>query len=109
MEDHCITPTKLELKVNAQVMLLKNQDGSRGGLVNGSLRIVLKFTRSAAQNGFVDNWPSFNTPSEKLPLVWFMMEDRGHHNMVIGREEWTMEMQAKDVVGACVQIPLCLT
>lgn len=66
MEDHCITPKKLELKVKSQVMLLKNQDGGSGGLVNGSLGIVLKFTRRPAQNGFVDNHPSFNTPGESF-------------------------------------------
>ncbi|KAG0325109.1 hypothetical protein BG000_001925 [Podila horticola] len=108
MEDHCITPKKLELKVKSQVMLLKNQDGGSGGLVNGSLGIVLKFTRRPAQNGFVDNHPSFNTPGEKLPLVRFTLENGGHRDLVIGSEEWTMQMQAKEVVSARVQIPLCL-
>ncbi|KAF9315118.1 hypothetical protein BG003_003490 [Podila horticola] len=52
MEDHCITPKKLELKVKSQ-------------------------------NG-------------------------GHRDLVIGSEEWAMQMQVKEVVSARVQIPLYL-
>lgn len=46
--------------------------------------------------------------SDKLLLVQFTVKDGGHHDMVICGEEWMMEMQASDIVGAQVQILLCL-
>lgn len=112
MEQQCIAPTKLEIKVGAQVMLLRNQNGGTGGLVNGSIGVVVEYTRKPADNvrTSVDGkpLPSLNAPNELLPQVKFLLEGGREGEMVVGREEWTMEMPDGEVVARRVQIPLCL-
>jgi ATP-dependent DNA helicase PIF1 len=128
MEFHCIAPTKLELKVDAQVMLLKNQNGGSSGLVNGSIGIVIGLTREAATNVRTGKdgkaLPSLNKPGELLPKVRFVHDTGGHTDMVLGREEWTVEAPiarrvrvangqeeeeyTTEVLGRRIQIPLCL-
>lgn len=124
MEYNCMAPTKLELKVNAQVMLLKNQSGGSSGLVNGSIGVVLEMTTESATNVRTGKdeqaLPSLNTPGELLPKVRFMHDTGGYTDMVLGREEWTVEapMTKKinnneqefttEILGRRIQIPLCL-
>lgn len=125
MEYNCMAPTKLELKLNAQVMLLKNQSGGSTGLVNGSIGIVIGMTTEAATNVRTGKdgkaLPSLNTPGELLPKVRFTHDSGGYTDMVLGREEWTVEAPATirrvnndevelttEVLGRRVQIPLCL-
>ena len=128
MESNCIAPTNLELKVNAQVMLLKNQSGGSTGLVNGSIGVVIEMTTQPATNVRTGQdgkaLPSLNTPGEILPKVRFKHETGGYTDMVLGREEWTVEAPADrrildpnvpeaerfgvEVLGRRVQIPLCL-
>ncbi|GJJ78195.1 ATP-dependent DNA helicase PIF1 [Entomortierella parvispora] len=112
LEQQCVAPTKLELKVGAQVMLLRNQNGGIGGLVNGSIGIVVEYTRRPADNvrlGSDDKpLPSLNSYGELLPRIRFMLEGGRSSEMVVGREEWSMELPDGEVVARRVQIPLCL-
>lgn len=126
MEQHCMAPTKLELKVDAQVMLLKNQSGGSTGLVNGSIGIVIEMTTEPATNVRTGKdgkaLPSFNKPGELLPKVRFVHDTGGYTDMVLGREEWTVEAPnprrvrntngeeeyTTEVLGRRIQIPLCL-
>lgn len=112
MEQNCLAPSILNLKINAQVMLLKNQSGGAGGLVNGSIGVVIGFVKETAHN---DNQPgangerkgSLNTPGEELPKVRFMVEG-SPKEMVVGREEWSIELPNGTLQGARIQIPLGL-
>ncbi|KAK5807879.1 hypothetical protein F5H01DRAFT_66156 [Linnemannia elongata] len=114
MEQNTLAPTTLQLKVNAQVMMLKNQSGGgMGGLVNGSLGVVVGFVNRPAEN---DNMVgsdgrskgSFNAPGEELPLVKFTMDNGTTREMVVGREEWKIELPNGDIQGSRIQIPLNL-
>ncbi|GJJ78194.1 ATP-dependent DNA helicase PIF1 [Entomortierella parvispora] len=112
LEQQCIAPTKLEIKVGAQVMLLRNQSGGKGGLVNGSIGIVVSFTRMEADNvrrgSNGKRLPSLNKPDEMLPRVKFVLEGGEEQHMIVGREEWSMELPDGKVVARRIQIPLCL-
>lgn len=112
MLTQCIAPTKLEIKINAQVMLLRNQNGGSGGLVNGSIGTVIGFTDQQAENVRTgpsdESLPSLNAPGELLPKVRFMTEWGGTREVVVGREEWTLEMPDGEFLAGRVQIPLCL-
>lgn len=114
MEQNTLAPTTLQLKINAQVMMLKNQSGGgMGGLVNGSLGVVVGFVNRPAEN---DNMVgsdgrskgSFNAPGEELPLVKFTMDNGTTREMVVGREEWKIELPNGDIQGSRIQIPLNL-
>jgi len=113
MEQNCLAPTVLQLKVNAQVMLLKNQSGGGSGLVNGSLGVLVGFVAKPAEN---DNLVgsdgrskgSFNTAGEELPVVRFALEGGNFREMVVGREEWKIELPNGDIQGSRIQIPLAL-
>lgn len=112
LDQHCIAPTKLEIKVGAQVMLLRNQNGGTGGLVNGSIGLVIEYTRDPATNIQLGSngkpLPSLNTVHELLPRVKFVLEGGRESVMVVGREEWSMELPDGEVVARRIQIPLCL-
>ena len=113
MEQNCLAPSILKLKLNAQVMLLKNQAGGGGGLVNGSIGVVIGFSKDTAHN---ENQPgangerkgSLNTPGEELPQVRFTLEGGVTRDMVVGREEWSIELPNGTLQGARIQIPLGL-
>ncbi len=113
MEQNCLAPSVLNLKLNAQVMLLKNQAGGAGGLVNGSIGVVVDLVKETATN---DNQPgangerkgSLNTPGEELPKVRFTIEPGVTREMVVGREEWSIELPNGTLQGARIQIPLGL-
>jgi len=71
IERSCIAPKKLQLKIGAQVMLLRNMDGT---LVNGSLGLVT----------------GFDGESEH-PIVRFVYG----REMTISYEEWTIKLPSK--------------
>ncbi|CAO3568076.1 unnamed protein product [Mortierella alpina] len=113
MEQNCLAPSILNLKVNAQVMLLKNQAGGAGGLVNGSVGVVLGFVKETAHNenqsgANGERKGSLNTPGEELPNVRFTLEGGVTRDMVVGREEWSIELPNGTLQGARIQIPLGL-
>jgi len=113
MEQNCLAPTVLQLKVNSQVMLLRNQSGGAGGLVNGSLGVLVGFVNRPADNENLTSSTGernavLNTPGEELPLVRFTLEDGKTREMVVGREEWKIELPNGTLQGARVQVPLSL-
>jgi len=87
--EHDRLPAHLELKLNAQVLLLKNLDLSRE-LVNGSV-------------GFVIGFASQNIEGDQLPIVQF----RNGYVRTISREESSIEI-GSELVAKRKQIPLTL-
>lgn len=91
----CIAPEQLELKVGAQVMLIKNLSEK---LVNGCQGIVIGFQQSFDSKLKVEN--------RKLPLVSFTNGTK----KVIQEEEWTWETPIVRLARARrTQIPLILS
>nr|CDS27835.1 ATP dependent DNA helicase PIF1 [Hymenolepis microstoma] len=90
-------PSKIELKVGAQVMLLRNLDVTRG-LVNGARGVIESFT-APSEGGF--------------PVVRFFNSKNVSTSVIIYRERWTSntfqaEAGSKEVQVARLQLPLCL-
>jgi len=90
LQKNCLAPATLKLKVDAQVMLLKNMEPPL--LVNGSRGRVVAFKRIEAQ------------PEEKeYPVIEF---ENGEVR-TIGPDEWVTK-QADVVRARRNQVPLCL-
>ncbi len=81
----CPAPELLKLKLNAQVILLKNMNVSNK-LVNGSRGIVVGFTES------------------KLPIVKFL----NGTELVIKYDSWSFKINAAGQMATRKQIPLML-
>ncbi|KAI3639501.1 hypothetical protein MIR68_002516 [Amoeboaphelidium protococcarum] len=92
--DQVIAPVKLELKLDAQVMLVTNLEQNQG-LVNGSMGKVIGFTEPEAQQ-------------ESYPIVCFPPTANRQLEIVriIRRHEWTFEDARGRQVGCRKQIPL---
>ena len=128
---NCMAPQRIELKVNSQVMLIKNQDET---LVNGSLgRIVgfmseadfdtyredpesLEATMAELEHG-EDNRPSGKgdlktkgpiTTANKYPLVQFALPDGTSRQLLVQPEVWKVELPNGEVQAQRIQIPLIL-
>lgn len=100
----CIAPQRISLKVNAQVMLLKNMDSS---LVNGSLGVVVGFVGEgkfsnprAVLSRLPPNRYSGNTDDgfdieraikKQYPVVRFA----GQREVVIEPETWDLTLKGK--------------
>lgn len=90
LKKNCLAQSELTLKVNSQVMMLKNSL-QKQGVINGSIGIIIGFSKS------------------NFPIVKF-------HNgevCIIGPEEWSTEVfnettQKKEVTASIKQIPLAL-
>lgn len=95
-----VTPaaSKLKLKLNAQVMLIKNLSPT---LVNGSLGTVVGF----ATDHVLDEETGQRYESQ-FPVVRFAGEE---DDLIIKPEEWRMELPNGEVIGSRVQIPLILS
>jgi ATP-dependent DNA helicase PIF1 len=78
LPQNCIAPTVLELKLNAQVMLLKNIDEK---LVNGSLGRVIAFRPS---NDMID------TPN--ADIAWPLVRFQNGREMLMTPQTWSIEM-----------------
>eukprot|EP00667_Euglena_gracilis_P002552 EG_transcript_2552 len=88
LQNNCIAPAALQLKVGAQVMLLKNLDPV-AGLVNGARGVVEGFAGGEGEGGF--------------PVVRF----RGGLTRPLPPAEWTVEVNRRVVARRC-QVPLRL-
>jgi ATP-dependent DNA helicase PIF1 len=89
LNEHCPALSVIQLKVNAQVVLLRNLDFSKG-LVNGSRGVVTDFIMGDATMPYV-------------PVVTFANGEK----LVVTQQEWKVE-QGKQVLASRRQIPLAL-
>ncbi|KAF4950319.1 hypothetical protein FSARC_13237 [Fusarium sarcochroum] len=121
-----MAPKSIDLKMNAQVMLIKNLDES---LVNGSLGKVIGFSDEktfdlAPPDEYDDDDPmakarkkllkSFSRDSEtssssvKFPVVQFMATDGTSRVILCQPEEWKVELPNGEVQAKRTQLPLIL-
>jgi len=96
LKKNCLAPERLQLKIGAQVMLLKNID-PEGGLVNGSRGVILSF--QVNEDPDVGMLGSF-------PVVKFETNN-GDKELMVYPEEFTIEGQGK-VLAKRLQVPLRL-
>jgi ATP-dependent DNA helicase PIF1 len=121
---HMMAPKTIELKVGAQVMLIKNRDG---GLVNGSIGKIKKFL---AVHEWLGSQESDDVPEDdiadskakirkysasaavnglKFPVVDFLSRDgTSVRTIQVIPEEWKVEQPNGEVQAMRSQIPLIL-
>lgn len=131
---HCIAPAMLEFKKGAQVMLVKNMDGS---LVNGSLGRIIAFLDESMFKFYVEDEDSYleandshsdnesvkkaraklraftnkhsaNSDSTKYPMVRFTMPDGTTRDMLCVPEQWKVESPRGEILASRQQVPLIL-
>lgn len=118
-----MAPKSIDLKLNAQVMLIKNLDES---LVNGSLGKVIGFsdekTFDMGTDDFMEEDPmskakrklkAFSNDAEtrpgvKFPVVQFMTTHGSHRVILCQPEDWKVELPNGDVQAKRTQLPLIL-
>jgi len=129
-----MAPQKLELKVNSQVMLIKNIDDS---LVNGSLGRVVGFMDEKAycllgnDDGVADILSAEESDGEDIlskrrarikahlaslakgsskrwPLIQFVLPDGTTRQLLAQPEQWKIELPNGDIQAARTQVPLIL-
>ncbi|KAF4462364.1 DNA repair and recombination pif1 mitochondrial [Fusarium albosuccineum] len=121
-----MAPKSIDLKLNAQVMLIKNLDES---LVNGSLGKVIGFSDEktfdmTSVDDYDDDDPmakarrkllkSFSRDAEtsssgvKFPVVQFMATDGTSRVILCQPEEWKVELPNGEVQAKRTQLPLIL-
>ncbi|RPA98111.1 hypothetical protein L873DRAFT_1569971, partial [Choiromyces venosus 120613-1] len=128
---NCMAPQKIELKINSQVMLIKNQDDT---LVNGSLGRIVGFMSESDFDLYREDPESLestmaelehgaNNPSSgrggvkhmgpistanKYPLVQFALPDGTSRQLLVQPEIWKVELPNGEVQAQRIQIPLIL-
>lgn len=120
-----MAPKSIELKLNAQVMLIKNLDDS---LVNGSLGKVIAFSDEKTFDISRDDYGSddektakakrklamFSHDAEstgsimKYPVVQFMATDGSSRTILCVPEDWKVELPNGEVQAKRTQLPLIL-
>jgi len=110
---HCQAPATLELKIGAQVMLLKNVDLEKG-LANGSRGVVVRFQRPHNQSDLPTGFKKMEFPVVRFDSIRAVGKDSSidgdgssedDNEFVIHPEEWTNKM-GDQTVSSRVQIPL---
>ncbi|KAF3904134.1 hypothetical protein AA313_de0203748 [Arthrobotrys entomopaga] len=133
---NCMAPQTLELKVGAQVMLVKNMDET---LVNGSLGRIISFVSektfnmadetgtadiifgsqegeeygvmSGAQKAIFErysNEQSSTSTIKKYPLVQWSIADGTQRRTLVLPEAWKFELPTGEVQASRKQVPLIL-
>jgi ATP-dependent DNA helicase PIF1 len=97
----CPAVASLELKINAQVMLIKNINRY---LVNGTVGTVIGFTEVFSDSSITVN----NFQVESLPIVRFDLADGRLFTRVVGRETWSQTLPTGEEIASRRQIPLIL-
>ncbi|KAF7540116.1 hypothetical protein G7Z17_g12265 [Cylindrodendrum hubeiense] len=120
-----MAPKSIDLKLNAQVMLIKNLDES---LVNGSLGKVIGFSDEKTFDMGTDDFEedsmskakrklkAFGNDAEmkptksnvKFPVVQFMTTHGTHRVILCQPEDWKVELPNGDVQAKRTQLPLIL-
>ena len=120
-----MAPKCLDLKVGAQVMLIKNWDA---GLVNGSLGRVIAFSdeKTFEMEGASGHDPDMSdamtkarkklqafsaeleAPKQKFPVVQFIAMDGTPRVVMVEPEEWKVELPNGEVQAKRLQLPLIL-
>ena len=108
-----MAPRELKLKINSQVMLIKNMDDS---LVNGSIGKVVRFADVEAEGDLVleKNNEMKKTgkeppkkPSGKIyPVVEFLQPDGHRRTVMILPESWKVELPSGEVTVSRTQVSL---
>jgi ATP-dependent DNA helicase PIF1 len=103
-----MAPTVLSLRIDAQVMLIKNMDDS---LVNGSMGKVLRFADPALYG--VEDLPDGPGGGAKLsavggglryPVVEFIVPGGGRREALITNEVWKVEQPNGEVQVSRTQV-----
>lgn len=99
--DNCPAVLSLELKINAQVMLVKNINKD---LVNGTVGTIIGYTEVSKDksNGIAPG------QMEDLPIVRFDLADGRLYTRVVGRELWSQTLPTGEEIASRKQIPLIL-
>lgn len=119
MLSNFMAPKELSLKLNCQVMLIKNTDET---LVNGSMGKVIAFRTPAEHHTIVTGLPSEEggdaakkaaNKGKVYPLVRFSVFDAMHNktthrDVLVQPDSWKVEGQNGEVVVSRTQIPLIL-
>jgi len=105
-----MAPRELKLKVNSQVMLIKNMDDS---LVNGSIGKVVKFADVEAgdlvleKNNEMKNFGKEppKKPSGKIyPVVEFLQPGGSKRTVTVLPESWKVELPSGEVQVSRTQV-----
>jgi ATP-dependent DNA helicase PIF1 len=108
-----MAPKELCLRVDAQVMLIKNVDEQ---LVNGTMGRVIKFTEpaKAAEGGsdipngvgVIGTIPKKTSASvyQRWPLVQFSLANGEKKTMAVGPETWKVELQTGEIQASRIQV-----
>lgn len=103
-----MAPKELEVRLGAQVMLIKNYDEM---LVNGSLGTIIEFSTT-------DDWAAYDPieAAEKkkkssastlvFPVVEFLLVGGGKRKQLIQPEQWKVELPDGEVQVSRSQLPL---
>lgn len=114
---HCQAPAQLDLKVGAQVMLLKNIDLEKG-LANGSRGVIVRFQRPKSDGEIPTGFKKLDLPVVRFDIAKAVGKEECDiddsfsvasdvHEFTIHPEEWANKM-GDQIVSSRVQIPLRL-
>ena len=108
-----MAPKVLGLRVDAQVMLIKNMDDS---LVNGSMGKVVRFADPAFYGGVEDDEGAGGAGAgagkraagvgqvEQFPVVEFALPGGGKREIIVMRENWKVELPNGEVQVSRTQV-----
>eukprot|EP00569_Conticribra_weissflogii_P020583 CAMPEP_0171426446 /NCGR_PEP_ID=MMETSP0881-20121228/3966_1 /TAXON_ID=67004 /ORGANISM="Thalassiosira weissflogii, Strain CCMP1336" /LENGTH=741 /DNA_ID=CAMNT_0011945929 /DNA_START=57 /DNA_END=2282 /DNA_ORIENTATION=+ len=100
---HCQAPAQLDLKIGAQVILLKNIDLERG-LANGSRGIVVRFQAPKSEGDVPTGFKNLEFPVIRFATAKSSGNNDEDKEFTIRPEEWQNKM-GEQTVSSRVQIP----